>query len=115
MQSTIGEYAKLKPGWLDGSGSTPSKQTAVRSSDFAIYLGRMDLDASVFLLDDGGIQFEWVQGMIASSLMIEGDSFLLGASDLTSDRFKEKSFRGISHALLRAVSQPCDFVGRIDD
>lgn len=115
LQSRIEEYASIEAGWLDGSGSAPSKQTVMRSLDFAVYIGRMEVDASVFLHQDGGIQFEWVEDMVASSLLIEGDAFLLGASDLSSDHFREKTFRGMSHALLRAISKPAEFVGRPND
>jgi hypothetical protein len=115
MQSRIEGLLTLKPGWLDGKGSIPTKQTAMRSSDFAIYFGRTDLDVSVFLHEEGGIQFEWVNDMIALSLLIESDMFLLGASDLRSDAYREKSFKGISLPLLRAISQPETFVGRQHD
>lgn len=111
LQSRINEYIKVEAGWLDGSGAAPSKKTLLRSLDLSVYFGRVGVSASVFMHEEGGIQFEWVDEMIASSLLVEGDCFLLGSSDLNSDRFREKTFKGISYALLRAITHPKNFVG----
>ncbi len=89
-------FAELEAGWLDGLGAPQSPSTSMRAMEFAVYLTRFVEGVFVFPESEGGIQFEWKSNDIAASLLINEDTFLLGASDLRSDRFREKFFRGVS-------------------
>ena len=104
----------LQLGWLDGIGATPSKETQMRAIDFALYLGKYFKELSVFPDIDGGIQFEWVENNISVSLLLNGNSFLLGASDLKSEGFREKNYKGISYAMLRELSNLELFIGKVN-
>ncbi|WP_416916601.1 MAG: hypothetical protein ACMUJJ_08205 [Roseicyclus sp.] len=108
----IKEISKLSVGWLEGAGQAISKSAAIRAQDMAPFLVRKFGTVAVFPEQSGGIQFEWTLNNYAISLLCEEEHYLLGASDLASDKFREKSFRGTSFALLRDTTRIEKFVGR---
>lgn len=111
LKQRINEFSAMQSGWLDGVGDAVSRSAVMRALDMAAFLKTKFDDVSVFPSYEGGIQFEWIYQKISLSLLVYGDSFLLGASDLTSDKFREKQFQVVSLSFLRALSNPSGFVG----
>jgi len=106
------KFACLEESSCHGESAAPNEETIIRCRDVAQFLGRKFEKIRVYPDEEGGIQFEWVSDDISASLLVDCDSFLLGASDLLSTNYKEKKFRGISYALLRDMSNISEFVGR---
>ncbi|MCC1482106.1 hypothetical protein [Roseibaca sp. Y0-43] len=103
LQARIKGISEIQEGWLDGKGKRPSHKTVMRSLDIAQFLSLKYPEVSVFIEDSGEVDFEWTTGSLAASLLVGDDVFLLGVSDLESDKFREKSFNGISSVLLRQI------------
>ncbi|MEM9785168.1 MAG: hypothetical protein AAF801_01610 [Pseudomonadota bacterium] len=112
LRQRIQELSELQPGWLDGEGRVPSSDTVIRSTDMSDFIARAYDGVNVFPEQEGGVQFEWRMERLAASLLIIDDEFLLGVSDLNSDKYREKAFRGVSFSLLRHLTSLPKFVGR---
>jgi hypothetical protein len=113
LRRRITAIAELNNGWLNGKGQKAVLTSLLRSEEMVSYLSRKFEELVVFPDEEGGIQFEWTVNQIAASLLVQADSFLLGASDLNSDKFREKSFNGVSGGLLRQLANLEQFVGRL--
>ncbi|OYU17801.1 MAG: hypothetical protein CFE34_13765 [Rhodobacteraceae bacterium PARR1] len=112
LDVVITELAALKSGWMDGVGCALSSETVLRAREFGIFLSRWFGLVRVYPTVEGGIQFEWTFNNVAASLQILASEFLLGASDLLSDKYAEKCFKGLSPALLKALERLEKFAGR---
>jgi hypothetical protein len=109
------EISSLAAGWLDGEGETISNSALIRAKDMLPFLSRKYSSIGIFPEQSGGIQFEWFDNDYAISLLCDRENYLLGASDLRSDKFREKSYSGTSFALLRDLTSISSFVGRTDE
>jgi hypothetical protein len=49
---------------------------------------------------------------VAVSLEVSASEYLLGASDLNSDKFNEKAFKRVSSLMLSGISNIARFAGR---
>jgi hypothetical protein len=111
IKTRILRISELESGWLDGEGEPISPDAVSKAIDIAAFLCKKFSSVSVFPSPDGGLQFEWSANDVAVSLLVSANSFLFGASDLNSARFREKHFSNISTPFLRFLLNPVFFVG----
>lgn len=111
LTNRLKELETYSSGWMDGEGEKVDSLALLKAKEISAFIGESLEECSVFASLDGGVNFEWNVRNLAASLTVEGHEYILGVSDLASDRFYERSFKKLTPAILAGVKNIEEFLG----